>query len=113
MSTHPQTGSLYFVRHAPVVKRTGHVPPADPPIMDGPFNLAPLCKQLPENAIWHVSPLQRTVETAELMKQDLKPARVSPAAELVEMDHGSWHDRPVAEVWNEIKDGPLHNWTFL
>ena len=113
MSTHPQTGSLYFIRHAPVVKRPGHVPPADPPITSGPFNLAPLREQLPEDAIWHVSPLQRTVQTAELLKNHLKPARVSPTADLVEMDHGSWHDMPVSQVWDEIKDGPLHNWTFL
>ena len=54
MSTHPQTGSLYFIRHAPVVKRPGHVPPADPPITSGPFNLALLREELPEDAIWRV-----------------------------------------------------------
>ena len=113
MSTHPQTASLYFIRHAPVVKRAGHVPPADPPIVDGPFDLTPLVTQLPEDAIWHVSPLRRTEQTAEILMKGLKSARVSPAPDLVEMDHGTWHDRPVAEVWDEIKDAPLHNWTFL
>ena len=113
MSMHPQTSSLHFIRHAPVVKRSGHVPPADPPITDGAFNLAPLTEQLPEQAIWHVSPLQRTMQTAELLMESPHPLRMSLAAELVEMDHGDWHDMPVAEVWNEIKDGQLHNWTFL
>ena len=113
MSTHPQTASLYFIRHAPVVKRSGHVPPADPPIIDGPFNLMPLTTQLPEAASWHVSPLRRAVQTADLLMKGLKPARLSSAPELVEMDHGAWHDMPVAEVWEQIKDGQLHNWTFL
>lgn len=113
MSIHPQTSSLHFIRHAPVVKRSGHVPPADPPIVDRAFNLSSLTGQLPEQAIWHVSPLQRTMQTAELLMESCHPLRMSSAPELVEMDHGAWHDMPVAEVWNEIKDGQLHNWTFL
>ena len=113
MSTHPQTCRLHFIRHAPVVKRSGHVPPADPPILDRTFDVAPLCEKLPDDAIWHVSPLQRAIQTAELLTAGLKPRRVESAPELVEMDHGSWHDRPVAEVWDEIRHGDLHNWTFL
>ena len=34
MSRHPETSEIFFVRHAPVVKKSGHVPPADPPIQD-------------------------------------------------------------------------------
>ena len=82
MSMHPQTSSLHFIRHAPVVKRSGHVPPADPPIVDGAFNLSPLTDQLPEQAIWHVSPLQRTMQTAELLMKSRHPLRMSLAAEL-------------------------------
>ena len=113
MSTHPQTCKLHFIRHAPVVKRSGHVPPADPPILDKIFDVAPLCDKLPVDAEWHVSPLRRAIQTAELLTARLTPRRVETAPELVEMDHGSWHDRPVAEVWDEIRHGRLHNWTFL
>ena len=113
MSTHPQTCKLHFIRHAPVVKRSGHVPPADPPILDKIFDVAPLCEKLPVDAEWHVSPLRRAIQTAELLTARLTPRRVETAPELVEMDHGSWHDRPVAEVWDEIRHGRLHNWTFL
>ena len=112
MTTHPQTCQIFFIRHAPVVRRRGHVPPSDPPIEAGDFNVAPLVSQLPEAAAWHVSPLRRARQTAALLTPSLMPASLTTAPELVEMDHGSWHDQPVAEVWDQIKDGPLHNWTF-
>lgn len=113
MTTHPESCDVFFIRHAPVVKQPGHLPPADPPIEPRTFDVTPLVSQLPASANWHVSPLLRTRQTADLLTPSLAPAGLSPAPQLVEMDFGSWHDRPVAEVWNQIKDGPLHNWTFL
>lgn len=113
MKTHPDTCEINFVRHAPVVKRHGHLPPADPPIENGDFDVEPLVSQLPAAAEWHVSPLRRARQTADLLTTRLAPASLTTAPELVEMDHGSWHDRPVADVWDQIKDGHLHNWAFL
>lgn len=113
MTAHPENCDVFFIRHAPVVKQAGHVPPADPPIEPRHFDVGKLASQLPTAAAWHVSPLQRAQQTAELLAPLLAPASRSVAPELVEMDHGAWHDRPVAEVWDQIKDGPLHNWTFL
>ena len=113
MTTHPDSCEVFFIRHAPVVKLAGHVPPADPPITPDNFTVTPLVSQLPEAALWHVSPLQRARQTADLLTPSLRPARLTTAPELVEMDQGAWHDRPVADVWDQIKDGPLHNWTFV
>ena len=113
MTAHPEICDVFFIRHAPVVKQPGHLPPADAPIEPRTFDVAPLVNQLPIAADWHISPLQRAQQTADLLTPSLAPAGVSPAPQLVEMDHGAWHDRPVASVWDQIKDGPLHNWTFL
>jgi alpha-ribazole phosphatase len=113
MTTHPESCDVFFIRHAPVVKQSGHLPPADPPMVPREFDVTPFVSQLPTGAEWHVSPLLRTRQTADLLTPSLMPAGMSPAPQLVEMDFGSWHDRPVAEVWDQIKDGPLHNWTFL
>ena len=111
--THPAITDFYFIRHAPVVKREGHLPPHDPPIREGPFDLAPLKNRLPQNADWHVSPLLRTRQTADLLMPDLAPRSVNFDDRLVEMDFGDWHEQPVAEVWAEIADGPRHNWSFI
>ena len=113
MTTHPESCEVFFIRHAPVVKQDGHVPPADPPIKPDHFNVTSLTASLPRAADWHVSPLQRAQQTAALLTPSLAPASRTSAPDLVEMDHGSWHDRPVAEIWDQIKDGPLHNWAFL
>ena len=113
MSAHPESREIFFIRHAPVVRQAGHVPPADPPIEPRHFDVEQLVSQLPAAAAWHVSPLQRAQQTAALLAPSLAPSSLSEAPELVEMDHGAWHDRPVAEVWDQIKEGPLHNWTFL
>ena len=111
--THPAVTDLYFIRHAPVIKREEHLPPHDPPIKDGPFDLAPLKNRLPKHADWHISPLLRTRQTADLLMPDLVPGSVIFDDRLVEMSFGDWHDQPVSDVWTEIADGPRHNWSFI
>ncbi len=104
---------FYFIRHAPVVKREGYLPPHDPPIKEGPFDLAPLKNRLPKNADWYISPLLRARQTADLLMADLVPRSVIFDERLVEMNFGDWHDKPLAEVWAEIADAPRHNWSFI
>lgn len=110
---HPRTIDFYFIRHAPVVKRSGHLPPHDPDITAGPFDLTALIDQLPANADWHVSPLNRTQQTAALLTPTLAPHTISLDEQVVEMDFGSWDERPVADVWQELERGPKHNWSFI
>ena len=113
MTTHPETADIFLVRHAPVVKKPGHVPPSDPPIIDQPYALETITSMLPSDAEWHVSPLHRTRQTAALLMPHLDPAAIHEDSRLAEMEFGAWADRPVSDVWNEIKDGPLHNWSFV
>ena len=113
MSRHPETSEVFFVRHAPVVKKSSHVPPADPPIQDLDYRLEWVATMLPQGADWHVSPLLRAHQTAALLTPLLAPKSMTESANLAEMDLGTWAERPVAEVWEEIERGPLHNWSFV
>ena len=113
MSDHPEICDFYFVRHAPVVKRDGHVPPADPPIQTGDYALDRLTRLLPNQAAWHVSPLLRARQTADLLAQSCTPSSRVEDAALAEMDFGDWQDQPVATVWDAVSGGPLHNWSFV
>ena len=113
MSKHPETGEIFFVRHAPVIKKSGHVPPADPPIQELDYRLEQVAAMLPQGACWHVSPLLRAHQTAALLTPLLAPKSMTENANLAEMDLGDWAERPVAEVWEEIERGPLHNWSFV
>lgn len=114
MTSHPETADYFFIRHAPVEKPSGVVPPANPPIKTQAYNLDPLIARLPKGALWHVSPLLRTRQTAAMLSERLEPAATpTPAPELVEMDFGEWHGQAVSDVWSKIATGPLHNWSFL
>ena len=113
MSTHPQITDFYFVRHGPVVKRSGYLPSYDPPIVDTSLDLSLICQTLPNDADWHISPLLRTQQSAEILCANLSPNSLSKDGRLIEMNFGSWHDKPVSEVWSEIEQGPKHNWSFI
>lgn len=114
MTAHPETCDYFFIRHAPVEKPSGVVPPADPPIKALSYDVDEVVDQLPKSAVWHISPLLRTRQTADLLTAKLYPARTPlPAPDLVEMDFGDWHGQPVSDIWPQIEAGPLHNWSFL
>ena len=113
MTAHPETRDLYFIRHAPVQKAKGHVPPSDPPILDLDYQLRKATALLPQGASLLVSPLRRAIQTADLLAPALAPASRHEVPDLAEMEFGDWAGRPVADVWDEIRTGPLHNWSFL
>ena len=110
---------FFFIRHAPVIKISGHLPDHDADIDPGPYPAATtdalnrLHKILPSQAEWTISPLARTRQTAAMLQADLKPLsmRVEPA--LREQDFGAWHGREIAKIWPEIAPLPKHNWAFI
>ena len=65
---------FYFIRHGPVVKKDGHLPAHDAPLIEQEFNLDALVKTLPHHADWQISPLQRAQQTAMLLTGHLAPA---------------------------------------
>ena len=106
---------LYLIRHAPTISPKGIVPPADPDAdLSDQSAFRQLAGDLPASAMWWVSPLKRCQMTAEtLLQSGASAAQVTPDQRLTEQDYGDFHGRPVAEVWDEIKDGPKSNWHFL
>lgn len=113
MNDHPDTCDFFFIRHAPVVKQSGHVPPSNPPIEQMAYHLDRLTNLLPDGADWHVSPLIRAQQTADLIADACAPASRISASALQEMDFGDWQDQPISAVWQQVADGPLHNWSFV
>ena len=104
---------FYFIRHAAVQKEPGYLPPHDPPITDESHDLTRLTEILPKDADWHISPLLRTRQTADLLKAQLKPKSTKMEPALVEQSFGKWDEQLVAEVWKELEDKPRHNWSYM
>ena len=104
---------FYFIRHGPVVKKDGHLPPHDAPLIDQTFNLDALVKTLPHHADWHISPLQRAQQTASLLTGHLAPASKIIEPKLAEQHFGDWHDQPIAAIWQQLATLPKHNWSFI
>ena len=104
---------FYFIRHGPVVKMEGHLPPHDAPLIEQEFDLDALVKTLPHHADWHISPLQRAQQTATLLTGHLAPASEITEAALVEQHFGDWHDQPIATIWQQLAMLPKHNWSFI
>ncbi len=109
----PSITSFYFVRHAPVIKKPGCLPAYDPPIVNAPYLIDNLIKELPKNADWHISPLLRTRQTADLLRGRLTPRSEQVTDTLIEQNFGVWNDQKIETVWAEIQSGPRHNWGFL
>ena len=104
---------FFFIRHAPVRKKEGHLPAYDSAIIDGPFDLGPLISNLPKHAAWQISPLQRAKQTANLFERHLKPVSQVVEPALVEQHFGAWHEQPIDKIWQQIKEEPKHNWSFI
>ena len=106
---------LTLIRHAPSVHDKDCLPPPDPnaDLSDaGAFER--LAEKIPADATWWVSPLRRTRMTAEtLMASGARAGEVQITPLLKEQDYGLWHGRPIADIWDEIKEGPLTDWHFL
>ncbi|MDG2490926.1 MAG: histidine phosphatase family protein [Alphaproteobacteria bacterium] len=105
--------AFYFIRHGPIVKKDGHLPPYDAPLIDQEFNLDALVKTLPHHADWHISPLQRAQQTANLLTGHLAPASQVIEPALAEQHFGDWHDQPIATIWQQLATLPKHNWSFI
>lgn len=99
----------WHIRHAPVRNPGGHIygqrdMPAD---TSNRAAFAALAAWLPAGAVWVVSPLQRTRQTAEALREALTGGgrpdeaegglRIEPG--LIEQNFGDWQGRPPSEVY--------------
>ena len=111
-----RTISISLIRHAPTVYPKGTLPPYNPDItLDGfEQTLSKLATHLPADASWLESPLSRCKKTADaIIAHGAVPKTRAVIPALEEQRHGDWHGRKVADVWDELKDGPKSNWHFL
>ena len=111
-----RTITISLIRHAPTVYPSGTLPPYDPDInLDGyDHSLAQLAEALPKEALWLVSPLSRCAKTANaIIKKGVMPLDMETWPDLEEQRYGDWHGMPVADIWDQVKDGPKSNWHFL
>ncbi len=113
MITSSDITPFFFIRHGPVKKKDGHLPPHDAPLAEGPFNLDAVIASLPKHAAWQISPLRRAKQTADLMRDQLSPVSQITEPALVEQNFGAWHNQPIARLWLQIEKGPKHNWSFI
>ena len=111
--SHPDLTDFYFLRHAPAAKKEGHLPDLDAPISEDDHDIDGISSQLPDDADWHVSPLQRARQTAALLTPGHASVKRVIDDALGEMSFGEWHGQPIAEVWPQIPANPRHNWSFI
>ena len=100
----------WHVRHAPVPNPDGRVYGSTDVAADVSDTDAfrALAAVLPEDAVWVVSSLRRTRQTAEALCA-VRPGLADPGAfvvepDLREQDLGDWHGRPLAEVYAEVPE---------
>ena len=117
MKNSPVTRFIW-IRHAPVEKETGYVPDHDPNARYDAGAAERLGRAMPENARWIMSPLKRTRQTAEQVRQHLNHQAQHPEDEhiepdIIEQDLGRWAGSQLTDVWQELAPLPKHNFSFL
>ena len=109
----PQSLRLYLVRHGVVAKTSGHLPAYDADLAPDQPALLALPGQLPDDALWYVSPLRRTQQTFDIIAPKQAIFEIDPRLE--EQNFGLWHEQEVSKVWQEIEaqSTPWHPVSFV
>ena len=91
---------LYLVRHAPVKNLSGFIPENNPNAILNLDHIKKVASYLPNNGLWYVSPLKRTVQTAKALSQYLNFTSMRKEHKLVEQNFGDWQGL----TWREMKE---------
>ncbi len=109
------TLQINWIRHLPVENNGRYIGHTDIPAII-PQEAVNFSVQLPENALWFVSPLKRAIESANYFRKSAakttEPLQIAP--ELMEQNFGEWENKTYDEVWNNERTA--HNWqnpTFI
>ena len=64
-----KTSKLILIRHAPVKTKVGCFPDYDPDAIIDDLKIKKLAGHIPEDCLWYVSPLRRTIQTANALSK--------------------------------------------
>lgn len=103
----------YFIRHAPVLnaKQGLYNSHDEGAILPDVKVIEKMSRQLPNDALWYVSPFKRATQTALALTAE--PDNIKYANALKEQNFGDWQGLKFDELWQEIKNIEGHNWSYI
>ena len=105
---------LFLIRHAPVSSRKGFFPEHDPDAVIKKIQLKKLANVIPDNSTWYVSPLKRTIQTAEALSKYISYSQKTEEKNLAEQNFGDWSGKKISDVWDVLKECKTkHNFSFI
>ena len=105
---------LFLIRHAPVSSRKGFFPEHDPDAVIKKIQLKKLANVIPDNSTWYVSPLKRTIQTAEALSKYISYSQKTEEKNLAEQNFGDWSGKKISDVWKILKKNhSQHNFSFI
>ena len=105
---------LFLIRHAPVKQITGFFSKHNPDAIIKNNKIKKLATCLPDNCDWYVSPLNRTIQTAEALSRYKQYSKIITENNLVEQSFGDWSGKKISEIWKLInKNEDKHNFSFI
>ena len=105
---------LFLIRHAPVKQITGFFSQHNPDAIIKNNKIKKLATCLPDNCDWYVSPLKRTIQTAEALSRYKQYSKIITENNLVEQSFGDWSGKKISEIWKLInKNKHKHNFSFI
>ena len=105
---------LFLIRHAPVSSRKGFFPEHDPDAVIKRIQLKKLANVIPDNSTWYVSPLKRTIQTAEALSKYISYSQKTEEKNLAEQNFGDWSGKKISDVWKILKKNhSRHNFSFI
>ena len=105
---------LIFIRHAKVETVKGCFPDNNPNAIINKCEIKSLAGHLPQDCYWYVSPLKRTIQTAEALSRFVTVRKIVFEKELLEQNFGDWAGQKISEVWQDLKKNESHhNYSFI
>ena len=109
-----KTSKLILIRHAPVKTEVGCFPDNDPDAIIDELKIKKLAGHIPEDCLWYVSPLKRTIQTANALSKYVNVKEMKFEKRLKEQNFGDWAGKKISEVWKELKNNTSqHNFSFI
>ena len=105
---------LFLIRHAPVSSRKGFFPEHDPDAVIKKIQLKKLANVIPDNSTWYISPLKRTIQTAEALSKYISYSQKTEEKNLAEQNFGDWSGKKISDIWKILKKNhSKHNFSFI